>query len=89
LPVSPGGGPANVTGTVGIKPTLGLPCRDGIAPVSLSFDVTGPVARTVEDAAIALQFMAGVDANDPRTLATPRRVPRLFLANPALTSGMA
>ena len=59
--------PANVTGTVGIKPTLGLTSRDGVVPVSLSYDVTGPIARTVEDAAIALQFMAGVDSNDPRT----------------------
>jgi len=59
--------PANVTGTVGIKPTIGLTSRDGIVPVSLSYDVTGPIARTVEDAAIALQFMAGVDSNDPRT----------------------
>ncbi|MGD8853479.1 MAG: amidase family protein [Gammaproteobacteria bacterium] len=59
--------PANVTGTVGIKPTLGLTSRDGVVPVSLSFDVTGPIARTVEDAAIALQFMAEIDANDPRT----------------------
>lgn len=59
--------PACVTGTVGIKPTLGLTSRDGVVPVSLSFDVTGPIARTVEDAAIALQFMAGVDPNDQRT----------------------
>ena len=59
--------PANVTGTVGIKPTLGLTSRDGVVPVSLSYDVTGPIARTVEDAAIALQFMAGVDPDDPRT----------------------
>jgi amidase len=59
--------PANVVGTVGIKPTLGLTSRDGVVPVSLSYDVTGPIARTVEDAAIALQFMAGVDPNDPRT----------------------
>lgn len=60
--------PANVAGTVGIKPTLGLTSRDGVVPVSLSYDVTGPIARTVEDAAIALQFIAGVDPNDPRTL---------------------
>ena len=60
--------PANVAGTVGIKPTLGLTSRDGIVPVSLSYDVTGPIARTVADAAIALQYMAGVDPNDPRTL---------------------
>ena len=60
--------PANVAGTVGIKPTLGLTSRDGVVPVSLSYDVTGPIARTVADAAIALQYMAGVDPNDPRTL---------------------
>ena len=60
--------PANVTGTVGIKPTLGLTSRDGVIPVSLSYDVPGPIARTVADAAIALQYMAGVDPNDPRTL---------------------
>ncbi len=60
--------PANVAGTVGIKPTLGLTSRDGVVPVSLSYDVTGPIARTVTDAAIALQYMAGVDANDPRTM---------------------
>ena len=59
--------PANVAGTVGIKPTLGLTSRDGIIPVSLSYDVTGPIARTVADAAIALQYMAGVDPDDPRT----------------------
>lgn len=64
--------PANVTGTVGIKPTLGLTSRDGVVPVSLSYDVTGPIARTVEDAAIALQIIAGVDANDPRTQASRR-----------------
>jgi amidase len=33
----------------------------------LSYDVTGPIARTVADAAIALQYMAGVDPDDPRT----------------------
>ncbi|MGD8510219.1 MAG: amidase family protein [Gammaproteobacteria bacterium] len=59
--------PANVTGTVGIKPTLGLTSRNGVVPVALSFDVTGPIARTVEDAAVALQYMASVDPDDPRT----------------------
>jgi amidase len=59
--------PANVTGTVGIRPTLGLISRDGVVPVSASFDAIGPIARTVEDAAIALQFMSGVDPGAPRT----------------------
>jgi amidase len=60
-------GPAAVNGVVGIKPTLGLTSRAGVIPASLSFDVTGPIARTVRDAAIALGVMAGVDPDDPRT----------------------
>jgi amidase len=60
-------GPAAVNGAVGIKPTLGLTSRAGVIPASLSFDVTGPIARTVRDAAIVLGVMAGVDPDDPRT----------------------
>jgi amidase len=61
-------GPASVAGIVGIKPTQGLVSRDGIVPLTLSFDSAGPMARTVTDAAVALGIMAGVDSNDPRTL---------------------
>ncbi|NEO68432.1 amidase family protein [Moorena sp. SIO3H5] len=61
-------GPAAVAGLVGIKPTQGLVSRDGIIPLTLSFDSAGPIARTVTDAAIALGVMAGVDPNDYRTL---------------------
>jgi amidase len=61
-------GPAAANGLVGIKPTLGLTSRDGIIPLSLSFDVGGPLTRTVEDAAIALGIMAGIDPADPATL---------------------
>lgn len=60
-------GPSAVTGLVGIKPTMGLVSRDGIVPLTLSFDVGGPMARTVTDAAIALGIMAGLDPADPRT----------------------
>ncbi len=61
-------GPAAANGLVGIKPTLGLTSRDGIIPLALSFDVGGPLTRTVEDAAIALGFMTGIDPADPATL---------------------
>ncbi|NES82387.1 MAG: amidase [Moorea sp. SIO2B7] len=61
-------GPAAVAGIVGIKPTQGLVSRDGIVPLTLSFDSAGPMARTVRDGAIALGIMAGVDPNDHRTL---------------------
>ena len=68
--------PAAVTGVVGLKPTLGLTSRNGIVPAALSFDVGGPLARTVTDAAIALDFMAGVDERDPRTRECRGRYPR-------------
>jgi amidase len=59
--------PASTAAGVGIRPTLGLTSRSGVVPVALSLDVTGPMARTVADAALALQVMAGVDEDDPRT----------------------
>lgn len=60
-------GTAAVSGLVGIRPTLGLTSRGGVIPTSLSLDVTGPVARSVRDAAILLGVMAGVDPADPWT----------------------
>ena len=63
-------GPASANGLVGIKPTLGLTSRDGIIPLALSFDVSGPLTRTVEDAAITLGTMAGIDPADPATSAS-------------------
>lgn len=61
-------GPANVTGLVGIRPTLGLISRSGVIPSSLNFDTVGPIARSVEDAAIVLSVLAGVDESDVKTL---------------------
>ena len=56
--------PAALTGTVGIKPTYGRCSRWGIVAYASSLDQAGPVARTVEDAAIMLQAMAGHDPKD-------------------------
>ena len=67
--------PAAVTGVVGLKPTMGLTSRNGIVPAALSFDVAGPLARTVTDTAIALGFMTGVDEKDPRTRESRGRYP--------------
>ncbi len=61
-------GPSHVTGLVGIRPTLGLISRGGVVPSSSNFDTPGPMARSVEDVAIALSFMAGVDEQDDATL---------------------
>jgi amidase len=60
-------GPASSNNLVGIKPTLGLTSRSGIIPLSLSFDVGGPMARSVADAAIVLGVISGVDPADPAT----------------------
>ncbi len=59
--------PAAWSGTVGLKPTFGLISHFGIAFGSdQSIDFTGPITRTVEDAAAALQAVAGYDGYDPR-----------------------
>jgi amidase len=60
-------GPATSNGIVGLKPTHGLLSRDGIIPLSLSFDTGGPMARSVYDVAVALGVMTGVDPSDAAT----------------------
>ena len=62
-------GPATAEGIVGIKPTVGLVSRSGIVPISADQDTAGPLARTVQDAAIVLGVIAGFDPNDPATAA--------------------
>ncbi|MDQ0112820.1 amidase family protein [Paenibacillus harenae] len=59
--------PANLSSTVGIKPTVGLVSRSGVLPLSTSQDTVGPIARTVTDAAIVLTAIAGYDAEDVAT----------------------
>ncbi len=65
--------PAQTNGIVGIKPTLGLVSRSGIIPIAHSQDTAGPMARTVEDAAILLGVMTGVDAADSATRLSRKR----------------
>ncbi len=60
--------PAAFTGTVGIKPTYGRCSRWGIVAFASSLDQAGPIARTVEDAAILLKSMAGHDVKDSTSL---------------------
>ena len=59
--------PSQTNGIVGIKPTLGLVSRSGIIPIAHSQDTAGPMARTVEDAAVLLGALTGVDPRDPAT----------------------
>jgi amidase len=63
-----------VQALVGIKPTVGLLSRDGIVPISFTQDTPGPMCRSVRDAALLLAAMAGVDAHDPATRASAKRL---------------
>jgi len=63
--------PAGVCGVVGLKQTYGRVSRHGVFPLSWSLDHAGPMARTVEDAAIILQAIGGHDPNDPSTVDLP------------------
>ncbi|MFC2105365.1 amidase family protein, partial [Candidatus Bipolaricaulota bacterium] len=64
--------PAHTCGVVGIKPTLGLVSRSGIIPIAHSQDTAGPMANSVEDAALLLTALAGVDARDAATDVIPQ-----------------
>ena len=57
--------PASLMGLVGLKPTYGLVSRVGIVPLAWSLDHAGPMTRTVADAALMLQVIAGHDPQDP------------------------
>lgn len=59
--------PAAVSGVVGLKPTVGLVSRDGVVPISGSQDTAGPMARSVEDAALLLDALVGEDVRDAAT----------------------
>lgn len=59
--------PAAMNGLVGFKPTVGLVSRTGIVPISHSQDTAGPMTRTVRDAALVLNVIAGSDPADPAT----------------------
>jgi amidase len=60
--------PSATSSVVGVFPTRGLVSIAGIAPLDWLLDNTGPIARDVTDAAIALDVMAGEDPLDPRTI---------------------
>jgi len=62
--------PSNNNGIVGLKPTVGLVSRSGIIPISFTQDTPGPMGRTVEDVAICLGSLTGIDQADSKTLAS-------------------
>jgi amidase len=70
--------PASAASLVGIRSTYGLVSRHGIVPVSFTQDNTGQIARTVRDAAIMLDVMAGYDPQDPSTAFSFGRIPESY-----------
>ncbi len=63
--------PANFCGVVGLKPSYGRVSRYGVMAYASSFDTIGPIAATVEDAAIVLEVIAGKDERDSTTVDAP------------------
>lgn len=64
-------GPASFCGISGLMPTYGLVSRAGVIPNSYSFDHCGPMARSAQDCAIALQALAGFDHDDAGSVRVP------------------
>jgi len=70
--------PAAQNALVGLRPTQGLTSRTGVAPLSLTQDVVGPLARTARDLATVLDVMVGADEADPGTRTAEGRRPRFL-----------
>jgi Asp-tRNA(Asn)/Glu-tRNA(Gln) amidotransferase A subunit family amidase len=66
-------GPSSHQALVGIRSTMGLTSRAGIAPLSLFADIAGPMARNVADATAVFQAVVGYDPDDPATAAVKDR----------------
>ena len=63
--------PSSWCGLAGLKTTIGRVSCHGVLPLSTSLDTPGPMARSVEDAALLYNVLAGPDPNDPLTLRRP------------------
>jgi aspartyl-tRNA(Asn)/glutamyl-tRNA(Gln) amidotransferase subunit A len=63
--------PASLCGVVGLKPTFGRISTRGVIPLSWNLDHVGPLTRTVRDAAVMLQVLAGFDPHDPASADVP------------------
>jgi len=71
-------GPASVNNLVGLRPTLPLVSRFGMMPARPTTDTLGPITRSVKDAAILLDAIAGYDANDPVTAYAVGQIPASY-----------
>ncbi len=63
--------PSAMCGCVGLKPTLARVSRHGVIPLSATLDHVGPITRTVRDAALMLNVIAGHDPNDSTSSGAP------------------
>ena len=77
--------PASYNGCVGYKPTYGLMSRSGIVAMASSTDTVGTFARTVEDASIVIDVMAGEDDLDSTTI--PREAEGYQISAPTSLKG--
>ncbi|KAH1050605.1 hypothetical protein AAZX31_08G103400 [Glycine max] len=68
--------PSGSNSVVGIKPTVGLTSIAGVVPITPLQDTVGPICRTVLDAALVLETIAGIDINDKATIKASKYVPR-------------
>ena len=66
---------------VGLRGTRGLASGDGIIPLSTTQDIGGPLTRSVEDLALALDATVGPDPADPATLAGEGQIPQTYTAH--------
>jgi aspartyl-tRNA(Asn)/glutamyl-tRNA(Gln) amidotransferase subunit A len=78
--------PAALTGSVGLKPTYGRVSRYGLLAFGSSLDQVGPHARSVRDAALCTQVLAGDDPRDPTAMDVP--VPDLLASLEAGVAGL-
>jgi aspartyl-tRNA(Asn)/glutamyl-tRNA(Gln) amidotransferase subunit A len=83
--------PASHCGIVGLKPTYGLVSTRGVMTLSWSLDHVGPMCKTVEDAAIMLNVIAGYDPQEPTSvdIAIPDYTRAMRLATSKLRLGVA
>lgn len=63
--------PSALCGIVGLKPTFGRVSRHGVFPLAHSLDTVGPMTRSVADAALVMNAVAGYDARDPSSANRP------------------
>ncbi len=82
--------PASFCGIVGLRPSYGRNSRYGIMPMTSSMDTVGPMTKTVEDAAILMEIMAGYDSKDATTVVdkVPNYSKKLKVENKKLRIGV-